>query len=258
MDTMVSFPDSMLRNRVDVVVVGCGGSGSAIASGLPYLHQALVAWGHPGLRVTLIDGDRVSETNCVRQAFSVSEVGQHKAVVLASRTNLFWGFDWDAIPRPLSETDELRCDLVIGCVDTAQARRVIYEAAKRSRRVMYWLDLGNHATGGQFVLGTIPGRDGRSSGRLANALDLFPEICDPKQDRPDEPSCSAVESLTRQEPFINQVLAMNALALLTRLFRHGKQEHHGGFVDMAAGRCTPMPADRKQWTRIGKAKKRSQ
>jgi hypothetical protein len=29
-----------------VLVVGCGGNGSAIAAGLPYLHQALLAYGH--------------------------------------------------------------------------------------------------------------------------------------------------------------------------------------------------------------------
>ena len=38
----------LLRGRVEVMVVGCGGNGTAIASGLPYLHQALLAYGHPG------------------------------------------------------------------------------------------------------------------------------------------------------------------------------------------------------------------
>jgi molybdopterin/thiamine biosynthesis adenylyltransferase len=58
-------PDPQLLERpVRVLVVGCGGNGSAIVSGLPYLHQALIAFGHPGgLSVTLIDPDTVSETN---------------------------------------------------------------------------------------------------------------------------------------------------------------------------------------------------
>jgi hypothetical protein len=33
------------------------------------------------------------------------------------------------------------------------------------------------------------------------------------------PSCSAIEALDRQEPFINQTLASSALAMLARLFR---------------------------------------
>ncbi len=65
-----------------IAVVGCGGTGSAIAAGLPQLHQALLAWGHPfGLDVTLIDGDRVSRTNCVRQPFSESEMSVGDSVV---------------------------------------------------------------------------------------------------------------------------------------------------------------------------------
>jgi hypothetical protein len=91
------------RNRHIVVsIVGCGGTGSQIATGLPYLHQALLAAGHPyGLRVFLIDGDRISETNCVRQPFSRSEVGLYKVVVLINRLNLFWGLGSGAPLRSL-------------------------------------------------------------------------------------------------------------------------------------------------------------
>jgi tRNA A37 threonylcarbamoyladenosine dehydratase len=52
-----------------VVVVGCGGTGSAVIGGLPFLHQALLAAGYPGLHVTVADGDKVTATNCVRQPF---------------------------------------------------------------------------------------------------------------------------------------------------------------------------------------------
>lgn len=69
------IPSSLLEKRVRVSVVGCGGTGSAVAAGLPYLHQAMVAWGHPhGLHVTLVDGDKISRTNCIRQPFSETRV----------------------------------------------------------------------------------------------------------------------------------------------------------------------------------------
>ena len=52
-----------LRRAVRALVIGCGGSGSAIASGLPYL-QAMVVSGHPGrLHVTIMDGDIISFTS---------------------------------------------------------------------------------------------------------------------------------------------------------------------------------------------------
>jgi hypothetical protein len=63
-----------------------GSNGSAIAADLPYLHQAMLAAGHPyGLDVTIMDGDIVSATNCVRQPFSQAGIGHFKAVVLVSR-----------------------------------------------------------------------------------------------------------------------------------------------------------------------------
>jgi molybdopterin/thiamine biosynthesis adenylyltransferase len=54
----------LLKHRLRVLVAGCGGYGSAIAAGLPYLHQALLAYGHPeGIHVTLLDPDVISPTN---------------------------------------------------------------------------------------------------------------------------------------------------------------------------------------------------
>src|ERR1035438_1066962 len=81
------LPPDLLRHRaVRVLVVGAGGTGSAIVMGLPYLDQAMRVWGHRyGLEVAMMDADAVSETNCVRQPFSISDIGQNKAVVLINR-----------------------------------------------------------------------------------------------------------------------------------------------------------------------------
>ena len=92
-------PDLLGQRAVRVLVVGAGGTGSAIVMGLPYLDQAMRVWGHRyGLEVVMMDADTVSETNCVRQPFSVSDIGQNKATVLINRINLFWGTNWSAIP----------------------------------------------------------------------------------------------------------------------------------------------------------------
>jgi len=127
-------PD-LLRRPVRVLVVGCGGNGSAITAGLPYLHQAMLVHGHRGgLEVTLMDGDVVSATNCVRQPFSQAEIGHWKAVVLVSRVNLFWGLNWHAVPQHFSSSTTLdRVDVVIGCVDSRTARGVIAEKVTGQR-----------------------------------------------------------------------------------------------------------------------------
>ena len=149
----------LLRRTIRVVVVGCGGTGSAVVGGLPHLHQALIAGGHPsGLAVTVIDGDRISAANCVRQPFSASEIGLFKSVVLVNRLNLFWGLDWQAVPQHLGPGHDLRndLDLVIGCVDSRAARAKIHGALTNAWcDIAYWLDLGNNADTGQFVLARL-------------------------------------------------------------------------------------------------------
>jgi len=243
------------RKPVRVLVVGAGGNGSAIVMGLPYLHQAMRVWGHPyGLEVTLMDGDSVSDTNCVRQPFSWSDVGQNKATVLINRINLFWGTSWSAEPISFSagtiqNNHHHMPDLVIGCVDTRGARSVIDQAVTKSTStVTYWLDLGNNASSGQFVLGQpLNQRNRQKAGRLRTVSELYPEIADSSIGEDPLPSCSAAEALQRQEPFINQTLAMSALAMLARLFHYGKLCHHGGFFNAATGQMTPLAVDPELW-----------
>ena len=243
----------LLRRRVRVLVVGCGGTGSAVAAGLPYLHQAMIASGHPaGLQVTLMDGDSISPTNCVRQPFSRSETGLHKVVVLVNRLNVFWGVDWEAVPAHLGPRDRIeRADIVIGCVDTRAARAAIQAATTNQSDVDYWLDLGNNTDTGQFVLGEPLNRvNRRKSIRLRSVAELYPAIVDPELDDDGQPSCSAAEALERQEPFLNQVLAQHALALLARLFRYGSITYHGGFLNLRDGWASRLPVDADVWRRI--------
>ncbi|MEZ5401165.1 MAG: PRTRC system ThiF family protein [Bryobacteraceae bacterium] len=248
-----NIPAHLLRCPIRSAVIGCGGNGSVIAMGLPYLHQALLAAGHPGgLAVTLIDGDTVSSTNCVRQPFSRNEVGLHKSIVLASRINLFWGLRWKAIPHHVAPGQGVEsADIVIGCVDTRAARATIQELVTGNATVTYYLDLGNGATGGQFILGQpLNRRNPRRATRLRTAPELFPELADTTLPDDDQPSCSAQAALDRQEPMVNQLLATHALALLARLFRHGAIEHQGAFVDSVTNRAQPFLGDTSTWRRL--------
>ena len=245
----------LLRREVRVLVVGCGGTGSSIIGGLPYLHQAMVAQGHPyGLRVTVMDGDTISLFNCVRQPFARPEVGLNKAIVLVNRLNIFWGFDWEAVPESLTENHHLRqTDIVIGCVDTRAARAVIERQTTGNSATHYAIDIGNGESSGQFVLGEpLNAVNRRSRTRLRTAAELFPEIIYPTLDNDGRPSCSAVEALERQHSFVNALLAQHALALLAQLFRYGQISHHGGFADTASSRAVPLTIDPVLWHRVRK------
>jgi PRTRC genetic system ThiF family protein len=248
-----------------VLIVGAGGNGSAVLLGLPYLHQAMKVWGHAGgLHVMLADGDLVSETNCVRQPFASADVGLNKAVVLINRVNLFWGLRWQAHPEQFHK-DSLRTNsagphLVIGCVDTRAARQAILSAVTRANdSTVYWLDLGNNASSGQYVLGQpLNAANRRNTVRLRTVAELYPEIADAEAGEDPLPSCSAAEALERQEPFINQVLATSALAMLARLFRYGTLTHHGAFYNAETGRMAALPVDPRMWERLRRRNRHAQ
>src|SRR2546428_6924827 len=99
---MHTLHPELLQRAVRVLVIGCGGSGSAIASGLPYLHQAMLITDHPGgLHVTIMDGDIISPANCVRQPFSSAEIGLAKTIAMVSRLHLFLGLNLTAVANHL-------------------------------------------------------------------------------------------------------------------------------------------------------------
>ncbi len=249
-------------------MVGCGGTGSAVVAGLPYLDQALVARGHPGgLHVTVLDGDTISPSNCIRQPFSRSEIGLSKAIVLVNRLNLFWGLKWEAVPEHLKRGtfisrsysgDDLRAHIVIGCVDTRAARATIRDAISGWSTTSYWCDLGNSQDSGQFILGEpLNERNRRARLRLRTVPELFPEIVDPNLDDEAQPSCSAAAALEQQEPFINSTLAQHALAFLARLFRYGEINYHGGFINLATGATSVLRIDPQYWKRVQRVGQRS-
>ena len=95
--------------------------------------------------------------------------------------------------------DDLRVHIVVGWVDTRAARAAIRDAVSNWSTVSYWLDVGNNADSGQFILGEpLNERNRRARLRLPTAAELYPEIADPSLDNDREPSCSAIEALDRQ------------------------------------------------------------
>ena len=247
--------------RIVVTVVGCGGTGAQVALGLPYLHQALLADGHPyGVRVFLVDGDTITETNCVRQPFAHSEIGLYKAVVLIHRLNLFWGLDWEAVPHFVRSGQDLPdSDFLISCVDTRAARATLARIVSlKSRTFRYWLDAGNASDRGQFVLGQPLRRDHKDrEKRLPCVHELFPSIVHARADPRDRlPACSAAEAIALQEPYLNSTLANHMLALLARLFRHGRIHYHGGFINLATGHVSSLAVNPANWARMRKAAER--
>ncbi|MFT0167534.1 PRTRC system ThiF family protein [Paraburkholderia mimosarum] len=235
-------PAHFLDRRVDVVLVGCGGNGSQMLTGLARLNHALTELGHPGLRVTAFDGDTVSEANIGRQMFSPADVGQFKSVVLVHRLNAFFGLDWIARPIPAgaSELVNVGGGITIMCVDSAKARAKLAPIVQRT--TAYVMDLGNRASDGQVVFGTASNHAGCGA-KLRWPYDVLPELVDEWAPEDNTPSCGLAEALERQELFINQAIVTPALGILWEFFRHGRLTWCGAFVNLKTGHVRPLPVE---------------
>ena len=122
----------LFEKTVNVSLVGAGGNGSQMLTGLCRLHIALKELGHPGgLHVKVYDPDVVSEANIGRQLFSSADNGQYKSSVLVNRVNMFFGISWTATHDKYNA--HVQDDIIITCVDSAAARRECVEDWDR-----YW------------------------------------------------------------------------------------------------------------------------
>jgi len=243
----------LIERAVRVVVVGVGGTGSALIPRLMQIHHAMKATGHPGgLHVTVFDDDDVSESNIGRQGYFPCDVGQNKAIVLINRLNMAWGTSWEAIPKRITTKTHFNADIVIGCVDTRKARKAILSALKGQEKGIYYIDSGNAEHTGQVLLGEVRTDTGNQYYRLPHIGDLFPEMVDDSLDAADDkPSCSVAESLRKQSLAINMMMAVEIFNLLWTLLHTGTLEYSGKFINLKSGSSVPIKMDTDVWARMG-------
>ncbi len=244
--TNFTIPSSWLNRRINVVLLGCGGSGSEMIDELFRIHSLLIALGGTGLNVTAYDDDIVTEANIGRQRFWPCDVGHHKAEVLISRVNSFGGTDWTyknkafkhkkITPTFISETD-----LLITCVDSPRIRAQIGKKANKLKdhHEVLWIDCGNDTHSGNVIMGHLCGR--RAELTLPNVFDIYPILSDMKDN--ETPSCSTQEALSKQDYGINRSVAREAGNLVWQLLRHGIVDYHGSYINIRNGSVTPLKID---------------
>lgn len=242
------IPPAMLASPVDITLIGCGGNGSQMLTGLARLNHALIALGHPGLRVTAHDPDVVSEANIGRQLFSRADVGQYKATVLVHRINAFFGLNWHAEPH-LYNHARGNDEIAVCCVDSARARSDLADDFENDGP-RYLMDMGNRAADGQVVFGQCSDIQRNSSTMadhvvLPHPYDVLPELIDISVPEDDTPSCGLPQALERQELFINQAIVTPALSILWEFFRYGRLTWHGAFINLRTGNMRPLAVQEK-------------
>lgn len=240
------LPASFDNRPIRILLVGCGGNGAQMLMGLASLDTALRAISSRSLDVIVVDDDIVSEANLGRQPYYRCDLGNSKARTLTERINLAHGLAWKAVHgRAPGAIGVEGADVLISCVDTASARRALGAAIAAVRGApAYWMDLGNRAIDGQFIIGCPIRAAGGADRRLPTVLEYFPELDDDSLPNDNAPSCSVAEALDRQSLFVNRIVASHALALLFDLLGRGSISHAGAFINLASGQSAPIPLPR--------------
>lgn len=230
-------------HRVTVGLIGCGGTGSQVLNGLARINYALVELGHPGLLVTVYDGDMVTDSNVGRQLYSTVDVGQNKAVLSVTRVNRFYSLDWLAVPSMYKSGCDFH-NIFISCVDTAKARIDIGKYISSIKRTttnpennaIYWMDFGNTQNGGQVILGGIKKEYRKELPLITEQFDLSKV-----KEKDSGPSCSLAAALNKQDLFINSTLAQFGLNILWKLFREARIKHRGCYVNLDSLTVNAIP-----------------
>ena len=240
---------------ITISLIGAGGTGSNLLTQLGRINHSLKALGHQGLHVTLYDPDTVSPSNLGRQLFSPTDIGKSKSDLLIHRINAFFGTSWQSVTEFYGTSDHQHTsNITLTAVDTVSARFEIAQLLqKRAKspdhspnKPYYWIDCGNTQQSGQVILSTVsPITQPKDSSyqchaALPSILSLYPNIKEHESEELQGPSCSMAEALSKQDLFINSMIAQAAAKLLWNLLKEGFTIHQGTFINLDTMKMSPL------------------
>lgn len=215
-------------DRVELSLVGCGGTGSHIASGLVALSDAL-AERDVILHVDFVDPDVVEQKNVGRQLFAKADIGKYKAHVLAERLNDAFGTRFGALAMAIGNEQKdffkpyytHSIKFIVGAVDNPAARAVIAKEVAAAKGKLWWLDAGNENHSGQIALGNMTNpQDLRGAvalgliDRLPAPSIVYPDLTRTPRKKSAPKSCAEATVAGEQSLMVNRVVAAYACELL--------------------------------------------
>jgi PRTRC genetic system ThiF family protein len=262
MSTQFTAPDfisdiSQNGGKLLVVVVGAGGTGSALLGKLFQLNNVITSLGGDALDVVVFDDDTVSPSNVGRQAYYPFDVGRNKSEVLVERFSQFGGDagNWRYSPTKFHSgslntltTFRHKGVIIFGCVDNAQGRIEMHKAMKNQRNCIY-IDAGNAQRSGN-VIGGMKAVVGKQEVYYPTVYDLYRTQLDEWQPVAGD-SCSHEESIRRQDFGLNDVMAFHSVQILWQLLRHGVCQYQTVSVDLELGITSHHGADPEYWSMFG-------
>lgn len=198
----------------EIVLVGLGGTGSQWARSIARIVYHLRRHRQHTPTIRFVDPDVVEVANVGRQMFVESQIGQHKAEVLAKCFNyaMGLGITWHNEPFDVERHTARFGTLLCGAVDNHLARRELAKAQG------IWIDAGNHFAAGQVILGNTSERQAVLNGFgeqtcrfLPNAALLFPSLLEPEPAAPPQPaSCADLVERGDQHLLVNDTMGIIA------------------------------------------------
>jgi PRTRC genetic system ThiF family protein len=236
--------------KIELWLVGCGGTGSWLAPSIVRLGRVLAGKGKE-VKLYFVDPDHVEPANVLRQCFCDGEIGLDKAKTLSLRYSIAWGMEVGAIARPFDSNwitpGYNTFVLVIGCVDNARARQAIAQTLENNNRRLapnvWHLDCGNSRRSGQVLLGSNLSAnpddyqfDTLGCFRLPAPTVQQPDLLVPQPEELENNSlsCEQLALLNSQSLSINQRVAAEAFDYLLQLTA-GTLRRFATYFDLESG-----------------------
>jgi len=249
-DFITEYATNGIR-RLKIVVVGAGGTGSALLGKLFQLHNTLEALSINGLDVIVYDDDVVTKSNLGRQSYYSFDLGKGKAECLVERFNAFGSVNWEYKNERFNE-ESLGSSyggvVIFGCVDNVPSRQAIHTAFANKKECV-WIDSGNDATSGNIIM-AMSANVNKKHCYLPSVVDLYREQIDGHIDN-NKDSCSALDAINKQAFGVNDMAAAQSIQLLWQLIRHGNVDYQGVSFDLKTGATAPLQANKDTWAMYG-------
>lgn len=205
---------------ITVSLVGCGGTGSLIATRLARVDYAMRQMGMKGLSVLALDDDIIEPFNVGRQMFVPEDVGDYKSECIISKINQSFQLNWNAQMEKATTEDQICSNFVITAVDNVETRKKIHDHFYKKnqdahiyQKKYYWIDCGNGKDFGQVVLSD-------HDNTLKNIFDISPNIKEQEKNvEVQGVGCSYEDKLNEQDLFINDEIAIIATEMVWRMLK---------------------------------------
>ena len=202
---------------MQVLIIGCGGTGSALIKEFArYLSNKKH---NNDVSVTLIDGGIIEEKNLDRQAFTVSDLNHNKAEAMAFAVKEVFDVDFYHYPYYITRVEQMEDllrkgngTIIIGCVDNHHCRQVLHQIFEEQSSIVY-IDAANEYQTGEVVVAIKVNGIVLSPDRAA----YFPEILDKRQKSVEELSCEEMNQSSPQHIVTNMMAANICLAQMLNI-----------------------------------------